>query len=97
MREFRKLRPLSLHRTRFGHPESFLKKDSVWKAVGLACMLLAGVAFGSIFPYMAESNRYFSYFVHQYLVGNHSGSFSSGASGSFFSAMRLQTVVLFFS
>ena len=60
-------------------------------------MLLAGIAFGSIFPYMAESNRYLSYFMHQYLVGNHSGSFSSVASGSFFSAMLLQAVVLFFS
>lgn len=97
MREFRKLRSLSLRRTRFSPPSGLFKKDSGWKTVGLAGMLLAGVVLGSIFPYMAQANRYLSYFVHQYLVGNHSGGFSAVASGSFFSAMMLQAVVLFFS
>lgn len=97
MREFRKLRPMPLYRTRSAHPVTGRMTSSGWKLVGLSCTLLAGVAFGSIFPYLAESNRYLSYFAHQYLVGNHGGGFSSVASGSFFSAMMLQAVVLFFS
>ncbi len=64
--------------------------------VGLSCLLLAGVAFGSFFPYLAKSNRYLSYFVQQYLVGEHGGGFVSVMFGSFFSAMMLQTLTLFF-
>ena len=64
--------------------------------VGLSCLLLTGVAFGSFFPYMAESNRYLSYFVRQYLVGNHGGGVVSVMFGSFFSAMTLQALTLFF-
>lgn len=97
MRKFRKLWPLAPHKTASGHPTARYRKSAAGKMAGLSCTLFAGIVFGSIFPYMAESNRYLAYFVQQYLVGNHSGSFSSVASGSFFSAMMMQATVLFFS
>lgn len=97
MRKFKRLWPLALHGTTSGHPAARYRKRAVGKMAGLSCSLLAGVVFGSIFPYMAGSNRYLSYFAQQYLVGNHNGSFSSVASGSFFSAMVMQATVLFFS
>ena len=97
MHKFRKPRPLALNRTTSGHHAARYRKSGVGKMAGLSCSLLAGVVFGSIFPYMAESNRYLAYFVQQYLVGNHNGSFSSVASVSFFSSMLMQAAVLFFS
>lgn len=97
MREFRKMRLPALRRTKSEHAAKAPRTGFGKKMAGLSCLLLSGVALGSFFPYLAGSNRYFSYFVHQYLMGNHSGSFASVASGSFFSAMMLQALVLFFS
>lgn len=96
MHKFRKLRPLALRKTTSGQPAVQYRKSAVGKMAGLSCSLFAGVVFGSVFPYMAESNRYLAYFVQQYLVGNHNGSFSSVASGSFLSSMLMQATVLFF-
>lgn len=97
MHKFKKLRPLALNKTTSGHPAARYRKSTVGEMAGLACSLFAGVVFGSVFPYMEGSNRYLSYFVQQYLVGNHNGSFSAVASNSFFSAMVMQATVLFFS
>lgn len=95
MRDRWTFRPLRLHAAgRAEHPH---KKKTDQKLFLLACALLVGVIFGSIYEATGASNRYIAYFVRQYLNGVHGGGFAAAASGTFLSSMAMQAVVLFFS
>ncbi len=97
MRDMRKLRPIPLRRAKTAHSKGGKYKSFTVKIAVFAGVLLLGVVLGSTVPYTLEESRYLSYFVQQYLIENHGGSFAAVASGSFLSAMLLQVTVLFFS
>ena len=88
---------LRVHAANPEHPGLSRRKNTRLKLLGLSCALLAGVLLGSVCQVTAESSRYATYFVRQYLNGIHGGGFTATVSGTFLSSMTMQAVVLFFS
>lgn len=97
MRERWRFRPSLLRAAKPRQPDTSQNKNARVKLFGLSCAMLAGVLLGSICQVAAESNRYATYFVRQYLEGVHGGGFIATASGTFLSAMAMQAAALFFS